>query len=132
MAYISKKKRQQVYNKYDGHCAYCGKEIEYKDMQVDHLEPQSNNTPIGRDINNDFVYPDIHALPNLMPSCRRCNHYKRAHSLDYFRGMIDTLHERITHQYIAKVALDYGVMQFHEFDGLFYFEKIERGLTKPA
>lgn len=24
---IAKKTREAVYNKYDGHCAYCGKEI---------------------------------------------------------------------------------------------------------
>ena len=37
---ISKKTREQVYNKYYGHCAYCGKEIQYKDMQLDHLIPR--------------------------------------------------------------------------------------------
>ena len=31
---ISKKVRQLVYDKCGGHCAYCGKEIAYKDMQV--------------------------------------------------------------------------------------------------
>ena len=28
---ISKKTREEVYRKYDGHCAYCGREIAYKD-----------------------------------------------------------------------------------------------------
>ena len=32
---IPKKIRQQVYDKCGGHCAYCGKEITYKDMQVE-------------------------------------------------------------------------------------------------
>lgn len=36
---ISKSKREAVYRKYDGHCAYCGREIAYKDMQVDHFLP---------------------------------------------------------------------------------------------
>ena len=36
---ISKKMREAVYDKYNGHCAYCGKKIEYKEMQVDHLIP---------------------------------------------------------------------------------------------
>lgn len=36
---ISKKIRKEVYRKYDGHCAYCGREIAYKDMQVDHFLP---------------------------------------------------------------------------------------------
>ena len=36
---ITKVERQQAYEKYGGHCAYCGKEIEIKDMQVDHMIP---------------------------------------------------------------------------------------------
>lgn len=36
---IPKHIRQQVYEKYGGHCAYCGKALEYKDMQVDHMIP---------------------------------------------------------------------------------------------
>ena len=36
---ISKSKREAVYRKYNGHCAYCGREIAYKDMQVDHFLP---------------------------------------------------------------------------------------------
>ena len=35
---IPKKIRQQVYDKYNGRCAYCGCKLEYKDMQVDHIE----------------------------------------------------------------------------------------------
>ena len=34
---FSKKTREEVYKKYDGHCAYCGKKIEIKDMQIDHM-----------------------------------------------------------------------------------------------
>lgn len=36
---ISKSKREAVYRKYDGHCAYCGRKIAHKDMQVDHFLP---------------------------------------------------------------------------------------------
>ncbi len=36
---ISKKAREAVYQKYDGHCAYCGRKMAYKDMQVDHFLP---------------------------------------------------------------------------------------------
>ena len=36
---IPKSLRLKVYDKYRGHCAYCGKEIVMKDMQVDHIIP---------------------------------------------------------------------------------------------
>lgn len=49
---ISKKIREEVYRKYDGHCAYCGREIAYKDMQVDHFRPVR---AWNRRANNDEV-----------------------------------------------------------------------------
>ena len=35
---IPKSIREKVYNKCNGHCAYCGCELEYKNMQVDHVK----------------------------------------------------------------------------------------------
>lgn len=32
-----------------------------------------------------------HCFDNLMPSCRRCNHYKRANSLERFRQNKDII-----------------------------------------
>lgn len=72
---INKKTRIAVYKKYDGHCAYCGRHIAYNDMQVDHFKPQKAWNP------EDSGTDDIE---NLMPSCRMCNHYKRAHDLVNF------------------------------------------------
>lgn len=36
---MNKKTRLKVYEKYGGHCAYCGEAIEFKEMQVDHIKP---------------------------------------------------------------------------------------------
>ena len=36
---LTKREREEVLKKYDGHCAYCGAEITLKQMQVDHLIP---------------------------------------------------------------------------------------------
>ena len=36
---LTKDERMAVYEKTNGHCAYCGCELEYKDMQVDHVIP---------------------------------------------------------------------------------------------
>lgn len=115
--------RKRVWLKYDGHCAYCGKEIKLKEMQVDHFEPKGLNAPIAKNIDGTYVYPDIDVFSNLMPSCRRCNHYKRAHPIKYFRHLIKTIHERIHDNYIVKVAEDYGIVQYNKWDELFYFEK---------
>lgn len=109
---MAKVNRVQIHSKYKGHCAYCGKKIELKQMQIDHVTPKwrwSENTN----------HPD-----NLMPTCRRCNHYKREKDLEQFRNYMSTLHERIQNDYINKVAIDYGIVTLKPFDGLFYFEKV--------
>ena len=36
---LSKEERMKVYEKCKGYCAYCGCALEYKDMQVDHVNP---------------------------------------------------------------------------------------------
>lgn len=120
---MKKQKREDVYKKYDGHCAYCGKVITYKEMQVDHHYPK-------RGASYAMVFhniPDINAITNLMPSCRRCNHYKRAYKPEDFRRLIKTLHKRIAVVYINKVAVDYGIITIKPHDGVFYFEKYETG-----
>jgi 5-methylcytosine-specific restriction endonuclease McrA len=128
MGAVTKGNRVIVYNKFKGRCAYCGKPIGIKDMQVDHLVPQRgwyfnvDNTPIREEIDN---------INNLMPSCRRCNHYKRANRLETFRVMIKTLHERIRKVYINNVGEDYGIIGVKPWDGKFYFEKVgEDGSSK--
>lgn len=105
--------RQAVYNKYDGHCAYCGCKLEsIKDMQVDHILPQR------RDGTND--------LDNLNPSCRLCNHYKRGNDLETFRTFsLGGLIERLKKIYIFRVALKYGMIEIKSFDNKFYFERTQ-------
>lgn len=113
---MKKSIREAVYRKYNGHCAYCGKDIEYKDMQVDHQLPKMFEEM------HEMWKEQVNSFENLFPSCRRCNHYKRSMDLENFRDYMQTLHERIEKDYIAKVAIDYGIVTINPFDGKFYFE----------
>lgn len=110
---INKAKREAVYKKYDGHCAYCGREIEYKDMQVDHFQPL-------RACSIDDTGTDD--LSNLMPSCRMCNHYKRANSLETFRRYIEEIPRKLKENYIYKVGIVYGEVEEKPHPVKFYFE----------
>ena len=117
---ISKKVREAVYDKYQGHCAYCGKKLEYKDMQLDHMIPRQ------REHFKKYTEEEIECFENYMPSCRRCNHYKRAHSLETFREMIETIPQKlIRDNYIYKVGLDYNLIEEHPHKIEFYFENHE-------
>ena len=62
---FSKAVRQSVYEKYGGRCAYCGRKIEYNDLQVDHFVAKRGWNESGSD---DFS--------NLMPACRMCQKNK--------------------------------------------------------
>ena len=109
---INKELRQRVYQKYNGHCAYCGKEIEYKDMQVDHFIPLYKDSLSGCD---DYT--------NLMPSCRQCNHYKRCHDLETFRRYIYEIPEKLSDNYIYKIGIRYGNIIDNTKEIKFYFEE---------
>lgn len=126
---ISKAMRQQVYNKYNGHCAYCGKEIALKDMQVDHIIPVmwaiygtgEQRAPVEQMITDG----SMDSLDNYMPTCRSCNFYKGM-------GNIESLRERIQHSldrtcrssFQTRLAMQCGIMNYKPWDGKFYFEKI--------
>lgn len=117
---IPKKVREAVYNKYDGHCAYCGKELEPKGWQLDHLIPYQR----GRW--KKYTEEEIECFENYMPACRRCNHYKRAHSLEVFRRYVEEIPMKLYRDnYIYKVGLDYGLVEAHEHKIKFYFEWLE-------
>lgn len=116
---LTKTERTTVYEKYNKHCAYCGKEIEIKDMQVDHITPQWRFEGVHA------IQSDANDMGNLNPSCRRCNHYKRGDSLEVFRQKLKTIHDRVCQIYICKVAEDYGIIKIEPWDGKFYFEKEE-------
>ncbi|HER8308002.1 TPA: HNH endonuclease [Streptococcus pyogenes] len=110
---ISKKTRQLVLEKYDCHCAYCGKILDIKTLRVDHLEPFRNG---GAD-----------DISNFMPACQSCNFYKSTHTLEMFRKQLKTIHERIMKPFISRLGEDYGIVEIKPFDGKFYFEKTGNG-----
>lgn len=121
---IPKSVRERVHQKFNGHCAYCGTAIEYRQMQVDHYYPQCKAKFYAR-----RSKIDVHAETNLMPTCRRCNHYKRARTPKQFKELMQTLHERLAAIYILKVAVDFGMATLQPFDGHFYFEKLQKAGT---
>ena len=117
---ISKKKRMQVYKKYGGHCAYCGCELEYKDMQVDHIK----SLYIHSDRRSDMDWNAINDVGNLMPSCRQCNFYKNTGDIEYLRKRLaDDLVRNLRKPFDYRLAIKYGLVEEHIHPIVFYFEK---------
>lgn len=110
---INKKTREAVYAKYGGRCAYCGRQIKYSEMQVDHFVAKRGFCENGCD-----------DIDNLMPSCRMCNHYKRANPIELFRTYIQEIPKKLRSNYIYKVGVVYGNVIENEKPIKFYFERV--------
>ena len=124
---LSPKVREAVYYKYDGHCAYCGKELTYKEFQVDHL------IPVPRDRFGKYTEEQLERFENYMPACRVCNHYKRAHSLETFRRYIEEIPAKLDRDnYIYRIGKKYNLLEEHPRKIEFYFEQVEREKAEIA
>lgn len=111
---IPKGIRIKVYQKYSGHCAYCGCDLEYKDMQVDHVVSK-------------YWYDGADDISNYMPACRQCNFYKSSMTLEKFRERLQTLTDRLKREFTYKLALKYGVIAERNEPITFYFEQFQEG-----
>lgn len=109
---IPKSIRIQVYKKYGGHCAYCGCELEYKDMQVDHINPL-------------YWYNGENSIENYNPACRMCNFYKSTLTVEKFRERIQTIRERLENNFIYRLAKRYGIVNENIEPVRFYYEKVD-------
>jgi hypothetical protein len=114
-----------MYNKCNGHCAYCGVEITIKQMQVDHIEPHWR-TLTETQAQKSKIKKGSHEIENLNPSCSRCNKWKSTYSLESFRNVIETSLirlERDTPNF--RLARDYGLLTETPKRIKFYFEIIK-------
>lgn len=123
---IKKEMRQRVWEKYNGHCAYCGKEIKYAEMQVDHAIPFAGEW-YGRDtekVRQMIEDNSINDFSNLMPACRACNFYKGGGDIESLRySVLNQLSVSCRSTFQTRLAIQYGMIEYHPWDGKFYFEK---------
>ena len=115
---MDKKIRLQVYNKYNGHCAYCGKAIEYKDMQVDHIRSK-----VRSKIYDGLTHEEIECMENYNPSCRMCNFRKGELTIEEFRKEVELQAARAMKTFQARMSEAYKLIEYHpEREVKFYFE----------
>lgn len=114
---LKAKERKEVYDKCQGHCAYCGKEISLKEMQVDHIIPHMYM--MGKD-----------EMENYLPSCRDCNQAKGADPLEIFRASIKNdfykvyAKRKTPQNWLSdRITRAYGLDKDPDKKIIFYFEK---------
>ena len=121
---MGKINRQEVYDKCNGHCAYCGKDITIKQMQVDHKEPlfRSHTDRTLKSINRERGNNDI---DNLLPSCARCNRWKSTYTIEQFRYEIQQQIRRLNdYNNNYRMAKDYGLITETYNPVVFYYERL--------
>ena len=112
--------RLSLYEKYNHKCAYCGCDLEYKDMQIDHIKSFYTNTDIKQTMTEEEMYSE----ENMMPTCRQCNFYKSTMDLETFRQRLSgTLMSNLQKTFQYRLALKYGLIKEHIRPVTFYFEK---------
>jgi hypothetical protein len=109
--------RETVYQRYKGHCAYCGMSITIKQMQIDHFWPQC--------LAHHQPSIDSNRPENLMPSCQKCNIHKHGMRPEFWRHELEMQVSRLNKNPQFDRALRFGQIQITKKPILFYFEIFE-------
>ena len=109
---LSRDERIAVFDKTRGHCAYCGCELRFADMQVDHVIPINGWSEQGSD-----------TLDNMLPACRSCNHYKSRSTLEGFRRNVENMPTVLMRDSVTyRNAVRFGLVTPTPHPVRFYFE----------
>ena len=108
--------RNKVYEKYNGHCAYCGVKINFKDMQIDHFNSKYKAVYNGKQIDDSF--------DNLMPSCVECNRYKSSDNIEVMREYLQKSKQILLKTQNLRILNRMGGFSISDEPLKFYFERI--------
>lgn len=120
-------KREKIYQKYNGHCAYCGCELK-KGWHIDHMEPVIRKLKYDKNrklvTSNEYWRPENDTFENKVPSCPSCNINKHSMGIEGFRTAIYNYMEHLNNistQY--KLVKRFGLIKETNIKVVFYFEK---------
>jgi hypothetical protein len=95
-----------------------------KEMQVDHLVSQFH---FKFKMAEKYTDKELNDIDNLMPSCRVCNKWKSAHSLEAFRNEIkEQIHRLNSYSSNYRFAKKYYLVHESPREIVFYFEQLKQ------
>lgn len=116
--------RNLIHQKFNGHCAYCGKEITIKQMQVDHIVPLYRNSTAS-ELKSWNIVRGEDSEENYNPACARCNKWKSTFTVEQFRKEIELQVERMQRDSSAfRMATDFDTVEVTGKEVKFYYEKL--------
>ena len=115
---LSPTERKAIYDKTNGHCAYCGCEITFKQMQADHVIPMDRYEMYAA------IGQDIDTVENMLPACRSCNKYKHTFDIEMFRKQLERQPEILMRDNpTLRMAVRFDLVSMTPHPIVFYFEK---------
>jgi 5-methylcytosine-specific restriction endonuclease McrA len=119
---IPEHKRKIVYKKYKGKCAYCGEDLEYRKMQVDHITPKYRKTS-HKEAASWGLLKGTNDIENLNPSCRSCNASKSTFTIDNWRKELVLKEMRLMRDSsVYRILKRFEVIKVVKNEILFHFE----------
>ena len=119
-----KKVRDEIFKKFNGHCAYCGCDIKRDNFQIDHIIPLQRGTTE----NHLKTERGSNELNNYNPSCISCNSSKGQMSFETWRKELALKKYRLNRdvpQY--RLMKRFGLIREVKKSITFYFEEISNG-----
>jgi hypothetical protein len=112
---VNERKRNLVYAKFHGHCAYCGFRFAgVAEMTIDHIHARSLG---GRGV-----------IGNLNPACKSCNSRKGTRDIEWLRGCVAIVKSPLagvvnyqTYEKLVSMGVKMPPLHFEPF----YFEAVE-------
>ena len=114
---ISQQRRKAIYDAYSNKCFYCGKHIEWDELEIDHLIAEK--TPNLKEVLLDYGLPDnydLNDLTNLVPSHSFCNNRK---TNTPFHKATYLYYRSLTDKHITTIQrIEAGIVQGYKKDKL--------------
>ena len=112
-------KRELIYNKFGGKCAYCGCEILKTNFHVDHITALYRGTPQHM----LKTKKGTSHIDNLNPSCVSCNSSKSTYSIEQWRSELELKTKRLIRDIPSfRILRRFGIIEIVEKKIVFYFE----------
>ena len=126
---LTKKQREDLFNKYGGRCAYCGEPLADR-WHADHVEPiwrlHEWVRGVGFKPTGEALRPEKDTPENLLPACPPCNINKGGDSLEAWRESLANSPLTLRRDApIYKHAVRFGLIQETALPVIFYFEKLD-------
>lgn len=139
---LTKLQRRELFDIFEGRCAYCGCQLPENGWHADHVEAIWREwwkgrmkitweVQDGRLVKREerqrisCLKPQNDHIGNLFPSCRACNIDKAANTLEDWRAELERKVQVLRNNYSAfRHAERFGLVTVNNASVVFYFERV--------